>query len=235
MSRHVSPLHRYSKRTFLALTPRTIIASQARKRLIQQFANKIGLVYFGTVSQQSDEHTLVRGITLSPEHQDTHYCIGSLDGYDITFVERSAIVAKEKRGVRSQLWHIMAVDLHQERDLPHIFINVREHGELLHERMLTSLPSFREIPPVSLPDHSKEFIQHYRVFTPPAQFVRAAQLLPPAITKVIDSHFAPFAIEITSDCVYIYADQQRLTMQVLDILLKDAIWLAKHIDAMTIQ
>jgi hypothetical protein len=235
MARHISALHRYGKRTSLAIAPRSIIASQARKRLIQQFADRIGLVYFGSVSQQSDEHRLVRGITLSPEHQDSHYCIGSLEGYDVTFVERSAIVPKEKRGTRSHLWHIMVVDLHQQRDLPHIFINLREHGELLHERMLTSLPTFREIPPVSLPDHSKDFIQHYRIFAPPAQFVRTAQLLPPAITKVIDSHFTPFAIEITSECVYVYADQQRPTMHMLDILLKDAIWLAKHIDAIIIQ
>lgn len=235
MARHVSALRRYGKRTFLAVAPRTVIASQARKRLIQHFADRIGLVYFGTVSQQSDEHRLVRGITLSPQHQDTHYCIGSVDGYDVTFVERSAIVPKEKRGVRSHLWHIMVVDLHLERDLPHIFINVREHGGLLHERMLTSLPAFREIPPVSLPDHSKDFIQQYRVYTPPAQFIRTAQLLSPDITKVIHSHFTPFAIEITSDCVYLYSDHQRPDLHLLNILLKDAIWLAKHIDATTVQ
>lgn len=231
MTRRISTLHRYSKRTLLAVAPQAILASQVRKRLIQQFADKMGLVYFGSVSQQSDEQRLVRGITLSPHHQDSHCCIGSIDGYDVTFVERSAIIPKEKRGSRSHLWHIMVVDLHQQRDLPHVFINVREHGELLYERMLTSLPAFREIPPVSLPDHSKDFIQRYGIYTPPSQFVRTAQLLPPVITTVIDSHFAPFAIEITSGCIYIYSDQQRPTMHMLDILLKDAIWLAKHIDA----
>lgn len=231
MARPVSKLHRYSKRAFLAIAPSAIIASQARKRLIRHFADNIGLVYFGTVSQQSDEHRLVRGVTLSPHHQDDHYCIGSVDGYDVTFVERSAIVAKEKRGVRSHLWHVMVIDLHRERDLPHIFINPREHSELLCERLMATQPAFREIPPVILPDHSKEFLEYYATYASPTQFLEVGQLITAEVTKVIHSHFTPFAVEITDDCVYIYADQQRPTLHMLDKLLKDGLWLAKYIDS----
>jgi hypothetical protein len=187
-------------------------------------------VYFGAVDQQSDEHRLVRGMTLSPHHNDSHYCLGSVDGYDVTFVERSAIIPKNKYGARSHVWHVMVVDLHVPRDIPHVFIGSRERNELLYSQLLSISPSFRQMPPVSLPHHSAAFMQHYAIYATPTQYLEVDRLLTPDATQVLATHFHPFAIEITNECVYIYADQQHLTSHVLEKMLKDGLWLAKYID-----
>ena len=77
------------------------------KRIVNQFADEFGLVYFGYVSQRSDEHHIVRGMTVSTNHHDDHYCIGTFDTYDVVFVERSDTLRNGKK----HQWHIMEFDL----------------------------------------------------------------------------------------------------------------------------
>ncbi|HMH69872.1 MAG TPA: hypothetical protein VK502_00580, partial [Candidatus Saccharimonadales bacterium] len=59
-----------SKQLAKAFMPAGIIQSQLHKRVFMQFADKIGFVYFGYVNQRSDDHRLVRGLTVSSNHRD---------------------------------------------------------------------------------------------------------------------------------------------------------------------
>ena len=229
-SRRLSKLRQNSHRLMLALAPVSIIDSRARRRLVQHFADKIGLVYFGAVSHESDEHSLVRGVTLSPHHYDNHYCIGSFDGYDMTFVERSAIL-RSKRKTKQHIWHILAIDLRTPRDIPHAFLGSHSHSELFYDQLLTTQHSFRKMPHESLVQHAGTFTSQYSIFAAPSQYSEISHLLTAEVTNVIGSHFSPLAIEITGDVLYVYSDQQNPTMQLFNTMLKNGLWLAKYIES----
>lgn len=216
----------------LALAPVSIIDSRARRRLIQQFADKIGLVYFGAVNHQSDEHTLVRGVTLSPHHYDNHYCIGSFDGYDMTLVERSAVLrTKGSNKTKQHIWHILAIDLRTRSDVPHVFLGSHTHNELFYDQLLATQHSFRKMPDENLTQHAGTFTSQYSIFASPTQYSDISQLLTTEVTNVIGNHFSPLAIEITDDVLYVYCDQQNPTTQILNTMLRNGLWLAKYIDS----
>ena len=51
------------KRAARHLMPQYVVKSALTRRMVQQFAHKYGLVYFGYVDNKSDEHELERGHT----------------------------------------------------------------------------------------------------------------------------------------------------------------------------
>ena len=65
---------------------RFITNSRVQRHIIKKFTNKIGLVYFGAVNQHQDDNRLVRGFTVSQSHQDDHYSVGTVEGYNVTLV-----------------------------------------------------------------------------------------------------------------------------------------------------
>src|SRR4051812_42179272 len=94
--------------------PLSLGREMAIKKIIRQFAHKFGLVYFGSVDQHRDEHELIRGITVSASHADTHFCVGHFRGYDISLVERRTTLLYPKREPQHYRWLIMQVDLKRE-------------------------------------------------------------------------------------------------------------------------
>ena len=53
--------------------PKNALKNQSTARIIQKLADDIGMVYFGYVDQRDDEHKLLRGITVSNNHDDYHF------------------------------------------------------------------------------------------------------------------------------------------------------------------
>ncbi len=91
------------------------------RRAFQRIAHAFDLVYFGSVAHD-DEHQLVRGVTFSAQHFDSQYCVGNVNGYDVTLLRR--IDRVHFPGKESQLmqWTVLQLDLH-ETDVPHVFVN----------------------------------------------------------------------------------------------------------------
>ena len=117
---------------FQQLVPAKVVQSRLHKRAFQQFATKLGLVYFGYVDQRNDEHSLVRGVTVSTKHRDNHYCIGSFDGYDITVVERVDTLHFPGKESKTHNWTILTLDLHHGHDVPHVFMGLTSHHDTYH-------------------------------------------------------------------------------------------------------
>ena len=65
-----------------------IMRTLSRARLFHDACERYGLVYFGTV-EQSDGHEMVRGLTVSTRAIDRHYCVGSVEGYEVILLERT--------------------------------------------------------------------------------------------------------------------------------------------------
>ena len=74
------------------MTPAHAVRTRLAKKTIQNFADQVGMVYFGYADQHGDDHRLVRGHTVSYTHVDNHVCVGSVRGYDATMLIRNDVV-----------------------------------------------------------------------------------------------------------------------------------------------
>lgn len=212
-----------------ALSPLHIKAVKNKKRIINNFCDDYGLVYFGSVSQREDDHQIVRGLTVSNAHKDSHYCIGSNDGYDVIFVERSDTILTNNRHV----WHIMEIDLKLAKDLPHIFIGSPTHGMGFHTLLKTKYPYLSCAPLGAFGKHSTEFTDFFYMFTRPDQWVMAERIFTPDITETVGKHFRGLVLEIAKDSLFVYSEKPYLTPQLLTTMLTNGIWLARMIDTKT--
>jgi hypothetical protein len=198
------------------------------KRIIQNFADEFGLVYFGSVSQHSDEHQIVRGMTVSHSHQDSHYCIGTYENYDVSFVERSDVVNIKTK--RQHTWHILQFDLHTRKELPHIFIGLHSHSESFYQQLLTKYSQLRPLSLGAVYQQVPTFTTHYRVFGQPAKHIDIETLLTSTVGTVFVQNFGALAAEIVDGSLYIYSEKAQLTPSLLEAMIKNGTWLAGHID-----
>lgn len=201
-------------------------SSQNTKRIITDFTNETGMVYFGYVSQRDDEHHILRGMTVSTKHHDDHYCIGTYEGYDVVFVERSDTLASGKK----HQWHIMEFDLKTTADLPHTFIGSGKHGNGFHELLSLKYPNLQPVQLGSTETFPPEFTSKFNVYTTPAHAIGFELLIEPSIAATIASHFEGLVIELTEQALYIYSEKTHLTRDLLITMAKNGAWLASQID-----
>jgi hypothetical protein len=222
---------RHSKYVAKAFMPAKVLQSRLHAKVYKQFADRLGLVYFGFVDQRSDEHRLVRGLTMSAKHRDNHYCIGHYEGYDVMLVERTDTIhfpGKPKRGYE---WIIMTFDLHTTIDLPHIFLGLHTHSDTFYAHIFTKFGQLTKASLGTFGAYDPGFMNKYSIYTQPAQTIQAEKLIDPQTAATIGAHFGSLTAEITEGCLYIYAENHRPTMHLLDKMLKYGAWLATVLDA----
>ena len=209
-----------------ALHKSLLPGTQATKRLIHDFADRSGMVYFGFVSQRSDDHHIVRGLTVSTKHIDDHYCIGTYDNYDVIFVERADTLRSGKR----HTWHILEIDLKTPEDLPHIFIGSQQKGKGFHELLELKFPTLQPFTPGATAEYPKAFTQRFGMYATPAHAVSAEHIITPAIATLMSEHFTGLVVEVTGTSLYVYSEHASLSSSLLDIMLQNGVWLANAID-----
>jgi hypothetical protein len=209
---------------------RNSITSFKRRKIITKFANRYGFVYFGHVDQHEDEHHVIRGLTVSSSHQDENYCVGSFDGYDVSIVDRYDTIHPHDSKAKLHRWAVIEIDLHNSIDVPHIFLGAHSHSDSSYAKLFTSVPSLQKIPLGTFESHSDEFTKRYSIFAAPTQFIEVERLFTAQVTKTIAAHFWPLAVEVVDNSLYIYSDARSLTMNTLDAMLKNGLWLAEQID-----
>ncbi len=209
-----------------ALSPSRIKKSLSKKRMIHRFCEDVGLVYFGFVNQREDDHHIVRGLTVSNAHRDHHYCIGTYEGYDVVFVERSDIILTSHR----HIWHILEIDLKTASDLPHIFIGSPTHGMGFHSLLSAKYPSLHPAHLGVLGIPSPDFSDNFKLYAKPDQWLAAERIFSPDITEKIGKHFQGLVLEISGDSLFIYSERSHLTTKLLETMLQNGIWLASVID-----
>lgn len=217
---------RGSARVLKGLSPLRLRKRRNKKRSITKFCEEVGLVYFGFVSQRDDDHHIVRGLTVSNKHQDHHYCIGSHGGYDVVFVERSDTILTNHHHV----WHIMEFDLKYARELPHIFVGSPTHGLGFHSLLKAKYPQLHSAHLGVFGRHSTEFIDYFKIFAKPDQWLAAERIFTPDITAQIGKHFRGLVLEIINDSLYIYSEKAFITHELLTTMLANGLWLARAID-----
>lgn len=209
------------------IVPRSLLPStHAIKRMVTDFADRSGMVYFGYVSQRSDEHHIVRGLTVSTNHVDDHYCIGTYDHYDVMFVERSDVLKSGKQ----HTWHIMEFDLKTSADIPHFFIGSSKHGLGFHELLGTKYPHLHAMALGATNEYPASFTSYFSTYVTPAHSVVMEHLITPEIAETIADHFKGVVMEVTEQALYLYSEKPHLTADLLDTMLQNGAWLAKQID-----
>ena len=218
---------RRTRRIFAHMTPNHVVKSRMTKRTISEFAEKIGLVYFGFVDQKDDDHRLVRGHTVSQTHRDNHYCVGSLRGYDVAVVAREDLVRTRSSANRHYHWLICTVDLHTRVEVPHIYVGHRNRDEAFK----ASYEQLHSIDIQSYVDYPPVFIQNYATYGIPGEAIEIQQTITPEIADVVAHHFQHASIEIEDNTIYLYIESQHPTEVLLEKMLSNGLWLAEAIDS----
>jgi len=215
----------------LARKPKQLFSSRAEKKVMAQFADRLGLVYFGYVDQRDDDHRLVRGVTVSTQHKDNHYCIGSYEGYDITLVRRSDVLAKaNKTQKKHHEWLIMTFDIHLQVDLPHLFLGVHSRSDVFYSNLLTKFSHLTRVSLGTLGHYDASFIERYRLYSAPDQMLSASRIIRPEVATAMAQHFSGIDIEIHDGVVYIYSEHKS-SQQVLEKMLQCGLWFVRMIDS----
>lgn len=221
-----------SKRLLRLLTLqqlRNFIGSSTASR---RFAERHDLVYFGSVGRD-DESRLVRGVTISNTHQDSHYLVGTTYGRDVIFLQRSDSVrsANQKR-LETYTWNILAVDLREFMHLPHMYVEGRaRHGRGFHEALAMTKREFNELPFNFLSSYDPLFSDRFVVRLPAAASYEFPSLLTPERAAIIAHHFSAFDFEWHDDVLYVYFLSSRPSLTQLELMLKAGVWLADELEA----
>lgn len=205
----------------------TFRRSNKLKHMIEEFADRSGMVYFGFVSQLSDEHRMVRGLTVSTKHHDHHYCVGTYHDYDVVFVERTDTLLTSGH---EHTWHILEFDLHTTRDLPHVFIGSTQHGKGFHSLLSAKYSSMTSLSLGHMSSYPKSFTQHFSVYSVPAEAMSAERIIDPSTAEKIGAHFKGLVVEVVDGSLYIYSEKSHLSGSLLDTMMANGVWLARHID-----
>lgn len=204
--------------------PSTIREGRRKRGVYQYFTEQNGFVYFGYVDHTDDDHNVVRGLTATSTRKDTHYSVGSQNGYDLAFVERK---------ISSHIWTVLDIALKNAADYPHIFIGTGHHSERFYAHLFFKFRHLRQVPVGTYEAYDPQFLENYRMFSSPSSFLDTERLFSAKLARVIGSHFRPLAIEITHGHLYIYADNQRVTQSLLQTMLQNGLWLAEELDKST--
>lgn len=190
------------------------------QHVIKQFAAKHHFVYFGAVDAQRDEHELIRGITASASHVDSHYTVGTFRGHDIMLVQRRSKLVFPGRADVAYSWLILELDIKQG-GLPHIFINMRRHPETFYANFKLGFAKMHDVTSLTVPlgkagvyAATDELPTLHRLFSP--DFVAAMH------------NFSQFDYEINDDQVLIYSNAQPNATTLTEMLRVGA-WLAEYL------
>lgn len=205
-------------------------AIRARGQVLRKFARKIGLVYFGVVDQHTDEHELIRGLTISTTHRDTHYAVGSYDGYDVSMVDRFDIYIDPSGAEKDHNWVILQIGLERVATTPHLFLKPIGPQAGAYDRFFSATHNLHPVNALLIGQHSSEFHSRYELYTAAAHAVEAEELLTTEVTQQIAARFWPHAVEIYQNKLYFYITDDALTEQLLETALSAGLWLARIVD-----
>lgn len=214
------------RRALKRLTPRKLARAQLTRRAIKRFADEIGLVYFGVISRRDEDYRSIRGYTASATKVDEHYCVGTVNQYDVVLALRSDVVELKDNRTADCHWLIAVIDLHEKRDVPDFYVGHDSRLEVFesHERRATGL----KLGHVS--EYPRQFLANYRVFGRAGQALEIESIFTPELATVVATHFQGASFEFEDNVLYMYLDTEFPEKSQLEKILSNGTWLAAQID-----
>jgi hypothetical protein len=211
-----------------------LFTGNSTKQAFKDVAEEHDMVYFGRVDQQTDDHKLVRGVTLSPTHRDDHYCIGAIAGRDAILVERTDTITHPDHSPLSYTWTIACFDLHSAA-IPHVVIDAGHHDKIFYDQFFTKFFQFMAADASVFEGHDERFTKQFTVYTPPDAIDLLNILLPADTTAVLGHHFSHFSYEFFDDTLIVYTPKHKATKHLLDQMIHAGTWLASEIEKTSLE
>jgi len=199
-------------------------------RAIKVFAKQFDLVYFGRIDHRYDDHAVIRGVTASSHHIDNHFAVGTLKGRDMSVLERTNTLRFPGKPPSDYKWVILQLDLKEELELPHIFIDAFHHSEQFYAHLFVNFANFQSAQSLFV-NHDQLFNQQFKVYIPNDKFDDAAALLDVEATNMLAYHFTKFDYEIEDNVLYVYSSNQHVTERELEQMARIGLWLADKLEA----
>lgn len=206
-----------------------VVKTLSRSRLYHDACDRYGLVYFGTVDAQSDEHTMVRGLTVSARAVDRHYCVGSVEGFELILLERTDQLYFPYKQPESYRWTIVQIDLDRIR-LPHIFLDAHQHQSAFYDAFVAKYPHMRRGDMNLFADHDPRFAHAFTTLCSPQDVPIVMQILHYDVTATLGHHFAHYDFELFEDKLLVYSSNRQPTRAVIDDLFRAGVWMAREIE-----
>jgi hypothetical protein len=209
------------------------IKNRSNKRVLSDFAKRIGIVYFGFVNQHSDDHKVLRGLTLSSTVNDNNYSVGTVEGYNLSVVDRSDYAVEPSGASILNDWIIFAFELHAKTAIPHFFIGARNRDLQPFHSLFTTFPNMKEVELGVFEEYSADFTSRYAIYARPAKSADIQKIISAKLSDVLAAHFWPLSVEQHDNVLYLYLANERASAQLLDSMLKNGLWLAGQLDEHT--
>lgn len=213
------------------ISPLRIINQITSRKVFHTFAENYDLVYFGHVNAEDDDHRLVRGVTTSAKHRDSHYCVGTIHGHDVIVLEREdeLRLASDARPHKYR-WIIMQIDLRGHHDLSHVFIDGKHHNDTFYRTLFAKFARLLKVDHGLLAGYDPLFPKRFTVYTPPDNTDRFPELLSPEAAATLAHHFGHFDFEWFEDEIIIYSTGHPVSKHLLEHMLKSGIYLARELE-----
>lgn len=209
------------------------IKNRSNNRVFSSFAGRVGIVYFGFVNQHSDDHKLVRGLTVSSTINDNNYCVGTVEDYNLSAVDRSDYTIEPNGSNILNNWIIFAFELHTDMAIPHFFIGAKNRDLQPYHSLFSTFPNMKELGLGVFEDYSADFTSRYGIYARPAKSADIQNIINAKISDVLAAHFWPMCIEQHDNILYVYSTHESVTTNLLDNMLKNGLWLAGQLDKQT--
>lgn len=207
----------------------SFIKSNKVKKLFKDVAEEYDLVYFGNVSQHSDEHQMVRGFTLSPSHVDRHYCVGTMSGRDVILLERTDTISFPDKPSKSYTWVILQVDLSIKSPL-HIMLNSFHYEEPVYATLFTKLHHLHKFDNIAFSHLDNAFTSAFTVYAALQYIDRFSEVIASDTASIMGHHFKGLDYEILDDELIVYVPAITPSHKDIDHLFKAGVWLAGEIE-----
>jgi|AntRauTorckE6833_2_1112554.scaffolds.fasta_scaffold60272_2 hypothetical protein len=205
------------------------ISAIAKRRSLKGLAEKLGMVYFGAVSQHVDDHSITRGFSASATHFDDNYSVGSLEGYDVSFVQRTDFLESSDGEIQIANWFILEIDLQNAHEMPHFLLRAKSGADNF-DLFFRSNPDHRQVifGHVNHPGH--DFSSRYDLFTKPTSSIAIETLFDHELTKHGSAHLWPLSAEANNNKLYVYYSADSIDKTSCEHTIRSGLWLAKTLD-----
>jgi len=199
--------------------------------VFRQFAEHYDMVYFGRLHQEDDDQRIVRGITVSTQHQDEHYCVGTVHGYDIVLLKRTdRVIQANSTRTEKYSWIIMQFDLHGTYDYPHVFVDGGHHNEIFYQTLFVKFARLMKVDKAQFGEENADFTNRFTAYTPPDSLDDLPLILGGNVGMTMAHHFAHLDFEWFQDRLIIYSTGRMPTKHLLEHMLRAGLWLAEELD-----
>lgn len=206
---------------------KTIRNHHNTKGYFTEFADRVELVYFGDIKQDDDAH-IYRGATFSPISKDSHYCHGTVNGYDLTTFSRRSTHTLHTGETTTANWTVIAIHL-KTSALPHVVLDAKKHDKIFYDALFTRFPRLRRASEV-LNHLNVSASQYFDMYVRPDGSMTSELLLDDMVLERMIMNYSRFNIEIDDNMLYVFKQGDPISAKELRDMLDEGLWLSEKIE-----